>query len=141
MLKKGHTQSEIASAIGVEGIFDVDKSILSREIRRNSGGRGYQYQQTHRLALFRHQCKPKLQIDRDIWAFIEQLIWKDWSPEQISGWMKKELCFTVSHEWITKTFFIQIDWWIPVSSFTLQKENKETLPIQGIQAGLNEPDI
>jgi IS30 family transposase len=35
-----------------------------------------------------------------IWAFIERLICKEWSPEQISGWMKKTMNISVSHEWI-----------------------------------------
>ena len=94
LLKTGHNQSQIAAVIGIH------KSTISRELRRNRGGRGYRYKQAHRLALFRRQCKAKPRIDGATWAFIEQLIGLDWSPEQISGWMKKEMDYSVSHEWI-----------------------------------------
>jgi len=94
LLKTGHNQSQIAEAIGVY------KSTISRELQRNHGGRGYRYKQAHRLALSRRQCKSKPRIDGATWAFIEQLIRLDWSPEQISGWVKKEMNYSVSHEWI-----------------------------------------
>lgn len=94
LLKTGHNTSQIAAAIGVH------KSTISRELQRNRGGRGYRYKHAHRLALSRRQCKSKPRIDGTTWAFIEQLIRVDWSPEQISGWMKKEMDYSVSHEWI-----------------------------------------
>jgi IS30 family transposase len=28
------------------------------------------------------------------------LIRKDWSPEQVSGWLKKNYSLQISHEWI-----------------------------------------
>lgn len=92
LLKTGHCQSEIAQPIGVH------KSTISRELRRNYGGRGYRFKQAHRLALNRRSCKTQPRIDAGTWAFIETLIRKDWSPEQISGWMKKEMSYSVSHE-------------------------------------------
>ena len=94
LIKTGHNASQIASAIGVH------KSTISRELQRNRGGWGYRYKQAHRLALFRRNGKSKPRIDGATWAFIEQLIRMDWSPEQISGWMKKEIDYSVSHEWI-----------------------------------------
>ena len=94
LIKTGHNASQIAAAIGVH------KSTISRELQRNRSGWGYRYKQAHRLALFRRHGKSKPHIDGATRAFIEQLIRMDWSPEQISGWMKKEMDYSVSHEWI-----------------------------------------
>ena len=92
LLKTGHNQSMIATVIGEL------KSTVSRELRRNRGGGGYRHKQAHGLALFRHQGKSLPHIDAGTWAFIETLVRKEWSPEQISGWMKKEMDYSVSHE-------------------------------------------
>jgi len=92
--KTGQNQTEIATVIGVH------KSTISRELSRNHGERGYRYQQAHRQALDRRKDKIPLRIDRETWAMIEALIIEDWSPEQISGWMKLEMNISVSHEWI-----------------------------------------
>jgi len=92
LLKTGHNQSEIAAGIGVH------KSTISRELGRNKGLRGYRHKQAHDLATARRKEKVRPRIDAGTWAFIERLIRKEWSPEQISGWMKNEMGYSVSHE-------------------------------------------
>ena len=82
LLKTGHNHTEIAEGIGVH------QSTISRELRRNKGLRGYRHKQAHDLAQARKRQKVRRRIDASIWAFIERLIQKEWSPEQISGWMK-----------------------------------------------------
>ena len=94
MLKIGYSQTEIAKVIGVH------KSTISRELIRNRGGRGYRHKQASRFAEHRRQGKVRFRIDGSTWAYVEQLICKEWSPEQISGWMKKNMDIAVSHEWI-----------------------------------------
>jgi len=94
LFKTGHNQTEIATVIGVH------KSTISRELCRNHGERGYRYKQAHCKAVDRRKDKVPLRIDRKTWAMIEALICEDWSPEQISGWMKLEMNISVSHEWI-----------------------------------------
>lgn len=94
LLKTGHNQSMIATVIGVH------KSTISRELRRNRGGRGYRHKQAHSAALSRRQGKSAPRIDAGTWAFIETLIRQEWSPEQISGWMKEDMDYSVSHECI-----------------------------------------
>lgn len=74
MLSKAYNQIEIANQIG------VDKSTISHELKRNCGGRGYRNKQAHVLALDKRKGKASI-IDDSIWAFIEILIRKDWSPE------------------------------------------------------------
>ena len=94
MLKIGLTQSKIAEVIGIH------KSTVSRELKRNRGGRGYRPKQADAFAKERHQAKVRPRIDGSTWAYVEQLIREEWSPEQISGWMKKNLKISISHEWI-----------------------------------------
>ncbi|MDP6433028.1 MAG: IS30 family transposase [Candidatus Scalindua sp.] len=94
MLKIGYSQSETAQVIGVH------KSTISRELIRNRGGRGYRPKQASRFAEHRRQAKVSHRIDGGTWGYVEQLICKEWSPEQISTWMKKNMDIAVSHEWI-----------------------------------------
>ncbi|MCH7733006.1 MAG: IS30 family transposase [Candidatus Marinimicrobia bacterium] len=94
LLKTGHKQPEIAKTIGVH------KSTVSRELRRNLGKRGYRYKQAHAKAKERQEDKISPRIDGSTWAFIETLIRKDLSPEQIHGWLKENMDISVSHEWI-----------------------------------------
>ena len=93
-LKKiGHTPSEIAEVIRVH------KSTVSRELKRNRGKRGYRPQQAQSLAMERRQ-KAMPKITAEGWALVERLLRQDWSPEQISGRLKKERRVCISHEWI-----------------------------------------
>ena len=92
--KTGLNQTEIAVIIG------INKSTISRELRRNSGLRGYRPQQAHTLALHHRATKTTPRIDANTWQWIERLLREEWSPEQISGWLLAETGDTVSHEWI-----------------------------------------
>jgi len=92
--KAGLNQTETAVIIG------VDKGTISRELKRNSGLRGYRPQQAHRLMLSRRANKSTSRIDVNAWLRVEQLLREEWSPEQISGWILEETRETISHEWI-----------------------------------------
>ena len=91
--KAKHTLAEIAEIIGGH------KSSVSREMKRNRGKRGYRPQQAHELALER-RSKSAPRITTQNWAVVERLLRQDWSPEQISGRLKKERKLRISHEWI-----------------------------------------
>ena len=93
LLKTGNTNKEIA------GIIGVDKSTIGRELKINSGLRGYRPKQAHRMAIERRK-KGTSRITSETWAMIEGLIRNDWSPEQISGRLKREHEIHISHEWI-----------------------------------------
>ena len=83
LLNMGHPYQEIAIMVGVH------KSTLSREVRRNQGLRGYRPQQVHR------------RIPADTWYRVNRLLKEEWSPEQISGWLKTcPGAPSVSHEWL-----------------------------------------
>ena len=93
LLKMGHNQSEIANVICVH------KSTVSREWRRNRGQRGYRPKQAHHKAMSRRKWDRR-RIQPQTWVWIEEKIRQDWSPEQISLWMRKYESVNVSHEWI-----------------------------------------
>jgi len=87
-------QTEIAMIVGCH------KSTISREIRRNTGLRGYRPKQAQRLTDERRQSKNRPSIRDDTWFAVEQLLILDWSPEQISLWLKAVCGISISHEWI-----------------------------------------
>jgi len=93
----GHSQREIADTIGVH------KSTISRELCRNCSQRGYRPKQAHQKALVRRHQKVKRRIQPSTWQLVEEKLRGDWSPEQVSGWLKKRKGAqrgTISHEWI-----------------------------------------
>jgi len=92
LLKMEHTQTEIST------VLDVHRSTISRELRRNQGRRGYRPKQAHEKAMQRRQHKVRTKIRSEMWELIERKLCMDWSPEQISGWLKRHDQQTVSHE-------------------------------------------
>jgi IS30 family transposase len=91
--KAGLNQTAIAQEVGVH------KSTISRELRRNTGQRGYRPKQAHVLAISRQQeraCTPR--ITPETWAKVEEGLGQEWSPEQVSGWLWREFRLPVSHE-------------------------------------------
>ena len=91
--KTKHTLAEIADVLGVH------KSSVSRELKRNRGQRGYRPQQAHELATA-HRQNVVSRITAEDWELVESLLKQEWSPEQISGRLKKEQDLRISHEWI-----------------------------------------
>ena len=90
--KAGHSQSEIAKLIGVH------KSTINRELGRNCGQRGYRPKQAHQFSEQRSQSKHHQRIKTETWDLVESQLRLDWSPEQISGWLRRTEQPTVSHE-------------------------------------------
>jgi IS30 family transposase len=93
LLDIGHSQTEVAQQL------QVNKSTISREVRRNRGQRGYRPKQAHEMALRRRRERAQTKIHVETWALVEEKIREDWSPEQISGRFKKE-GIAISHEHI-----------------------------------------
>lgn len=79
----------------------VSQPTISRELQRNSGKEGYEYQQAQAQSEARRKeaCQPTkmtpLMIGR-----IEEKLYEYWSPEQISGWLKDNNLGAISHETI-----------------------------------------
>jgi IS30 family transposase len=77
-----------------------DVSTISREIRRNTGERGYRYKQADAKATGRRikaSRNPK-KLTQSLIVRIEQNLLEDWSPEQISGRLKLLENIDISHE-------------------------------------------
>jgi IS30 family transposase len=93
--KRGDNASKIAKVLG------VNRSSISRELRRNSGQRGYRYEQAHSKAVERKFSNPS-KMTPQMTILIEEKLRLQWSPVQISGWLKKQHLDSVSHETIYK---------------------------------------
>ena len=94
LLKTEHSQVQIAVEIG------VNTATISRELRRNVGQRGYRPKQAHRKAKQRRRKSARTRITAETWTRIAEKLRQDWSPEQVSGWLKKHTATPVSHAWI-----------------------------------------
>ena len=81
-------------------IVGVDRSTIYREIKRNTGLRGYRQKQAHNKALERRRRKSTRRIKKETWERVEKKLQLDWSPEQIANWLQKHGKENVSHEWI-----------------------------------------
>lgn len=94
LLKGQHTQTEMAQILG------VNKSTISRELKRNRGLRGYRPKQADEFAAQRRKVAHGSRIPAPHWTRVEVLLREDWSPEQVSGWLAREEGIAISHEWI-----------------------------------------
>ena len=91
--KAGFYQTEMAREM------DVHKSAISRELRRNSGQRGYRPQQAHSMATARQQERATAtRIAPGTWQIVEDCLRQEWSPEQVYGWLWREHQLGVSHQ-------------------------------------------
>lgn len=101
-IRAGYTQQQIADEIGVH------KSTICRELNRNLtfvrtrlGYWTYKADYAQKYAEDRQKEKPKhAKASEPIKTFITAKLKQEWSPEQISGYAKKEQLFNLSHEWI-----------------------------------------
>jgi IS30 family transposase len=98
LYKQGCTQKQIAEAIG------KDKSVISRELKRNSNLKGkYCFEYAQQASEMRKErMKIPKKLNNKLKKDIIELIYQNWSPEQISGRLKLENKLFVSHETIYK---------------------------------------
>ncbi len=79
-------------------------STISREVKRNTGRRGYRMKQAHRLATERRHVA--LSVPRKMIAaaraLVEETLALRWGPEQISGCLRLEGLLSVSATWIDR---------------------------------------
>jgi len=83
----------------------VHRSTLYRELKRNRGEKGYDYEQADKKAQQRHcdASRRKLKMTSEVINIIDEKLKMQWSPEQISGRLRQEGCKKyVSHETIYK---------------------------------------
>jgi len=94
-LKNGSKIEAIATTL------ERHKTTILREIDRNTGGRGYRHNQADKKAKDRHQFKAKkVKMTEGIKLLIERFLRLQWSPEQVSGYLKKEGVVQLHYETI-----------------------------------------
>jgi IS30 family transposase len=105
LLKENFTQKQIAERL------NKDKSVICREIQRNCDQRSGEYKAdlAQKKCTNRHKLKRKRTVFVDeVKQYTEALLKKDYSPEQIVGYAKKENKGIVSieriyqHIWLDK---------------------------------------
>jgi IS30 family transposase len=87
-------QKEIAEEVG------VNKSSISRELKRNWSEDRYRPAAAMGKAYERRAQKGRRRIPEQVWTEIEVEIRQQWSPEQITGRRRSSGRTAVSHEWI-----------------------------------------
>jgi IS30 family transposase len=102
---------------------------VSREVSRNGGRTRYRAAEAESATLRRH-CRPKpskLKLSPRLRAEVEGRLEQQWSPEQISAWLKMEFpddpTMQISHETIYLSLYVQ-------SRGTLRKELTKHLRTQ-----------
>ncbi len=74
---------------------------IARELRRNSGHRGYRHVQAERTARERRRASTRpWKLTAALWVVIEGRLRMAWSPEQIAGRLRREGVVSVRPEWI-----------------------------------------
>ena len=106
-IASGSSIREIASGL------DRAVSTVSREVTRHGGRSAYRAQQADAQA-WDSALRPKrclLALNRKLRNIVASKLIQDWSPEQISGWLKTQYpddeSLRVSHETIYRSLFIQ----------------------------------
>ena len=77
-------------------------STISREFRRNPRPSGsYTPSVAHQYAVARRRrSRRNSHFDAEDWALVRHLLERDWSPEQISGWLERHGLLRISYETI-----------------------------------------
>ena len=92
LIKGGKGNNEIARLLG------RSSGTISREIGRNTGGRGYRPQQAQKKAEERREKGRYQKMTSECEIYIEKKLKEEWSPEQISNKMEEEIGIKLSHE-------------------------------------------
>jgi IS30 family transposase len=96
LLKQGISKYQIAQQLGLH------RSAVYRELKRNGGPRGGY--NAARAEMYAHERKERFALPRKLNQKVKQIICEklnqEWSPEQISGYCKKNSIDMVSHETI-----------------------------------------
>ncbi len=95
--RQGFNPSKIARALGRH------RSSISRELHRNSStwDGGYRpFVASHRTRARRSQSRRNRQFTHEDFRLVESLLRRRWSPEQISGRLRREGMLSISHETI-----------------------------------------
>jgi len=97
MKKEDASKSEIARLMG------RDRSTIYRELKRNTGGRGYRPKQAQRLAEERRTaCRRSRKLDApEVHRYVRERLARLWSPDQIAGYARREFPRRPGH-WLSR---------------------------------------
>jgi IS30 family transposase len=89
----------------IAALINKHHSTVSKEIKRNTGLRGYRPKQAQEIAQQRHKNKPRhIKLTADVQALITDNIKHEWSPDQIQGRLKSKglsmVCATTIYKFI-----------------------------------------
>lgn len=100
LLKAKHNQKEIAL------ILERSESSISRELNRNKGQKGYRPKQAHMFAIDRRKTGHKhVKMTSEVKVWINQLLEKNFTPEQIAGRLQLEDKVSLHHESIYRYIY------------------------------------
>ena len=98
--QENYTITKIAELIG------VNKSTISREIKRNSINGYYSAEQAHIEAVSKDKFKLRYKkLTNKIKLKIGKMLKKGWSPEQLVGRLKRDNNISISHETIYRYIY------------------------------------
>jgi IS30 family transposase len=106
-LATGESLRAIASRLGRSA------STICREVNRNGGRRNYRATEADERSWERARRPKRCLLARNerLRDMVARKLQEDWSPEQISGWLKSEYpgdeVMHISHETIYRTLFVQ----------------------------------
>ena len=104
MRKAGYKQNQIAE------VLDRDEGTISRELSRNTGQRGYRHKQADELAdQRRFESRKRKEFTVEVQEAVEYYLREDYSPEQVTGYMRRQGETTVSHERIYQHIYSDFD--------------------------------
>ena len=81
-----------------------DRATVWRGVRRNSGERGYRHAQARRRSEARRCAAPSVprRMTPELWRMVEERLAEGWSPERISGRLRKEGEPMAGRQWIQR---------------------------------------
>ncbi len=95
LLQEGYTQNTIASRIG------RDKSVVCRELRRNTGENGsYSASIAIKLTAVRRRRTVSSKFSTTVREVLVEKLKLNWSPQDISAYLKLNAIASISHELI-----------------------------------------
>jgi len=93
LFAEGNSQGQIAKKIGYH------KSTISRELKRNASESGYKAKLANVISQTRKKTAlKKIKFTSTLQEIVTEKLKNKWSPEQISGYLKKEGLESISHE-------------------------------------------
>ena len=102
--KRGEIQALKAAGATLKQIADFigcDTSTVCRELKRNGGKRSYNAERAEQLARQRKQrLHRRRKFKGDLVRLVREYLVRDWSPQQICGYLKTNTIYRISHETI-----------------------------------------